>query len=333
MADEAPVADLQAISEGNLNLVSSPHAHSGWSTRRIMWTVSAALLPSLLVGIWRFGPLVLAPVAGAVVGAVGCEWLVGRLNRKAETLPDGSAFLTGLLLGLILPPGFPVFQAAIGGVVAIGLGKTVFGGLGANIFNPALVGRAFLQAGFPAWMTDWSTAVAQVDAVSRATPLGLVKFGDPAAHAGDLAPLKLLVGDVGGCIGETGAIAILIGAAVLLATRVAHWQIMVSMVLGGLVFGGTFHLAGIGPDPLFHVLSGGFLFGAVFMATDYVTSPTTPCGMWIFGLGIALLTLLIRLFGGLPEGVMYAILLMNAAVPLINRATCPALYGAKGATR
>jgi Na+-translocating ferredoxin:NAD+ oxidoreductase subunit D len=320
---------LSAVSEGNLSLVSSPHAHFGWSTGRIMWTVCLALAPSLASALWFFGPLVLLPVAGAVVGAAGTEWLIGRINRKADTVLDGSAVLTGLLLGLVLPPGFSPVFAMLGGVVAIGLGKAVFGGLGDNIFNPALVGRAFLQASFPAHMTDWSVAVSKVDAVSAATPLGLYKFGDPSEFAGDVALQKLLIGNVGGCIGETSSLAILVGAVILIATRIAHWQIMASMVLGGLVFGGLFNALGIGPGPVFHVLSGGFLFGAVFMATDYVSSPTTPRGMWIFGAGIALLTILIRLFGGLPEGVMYSILLMNATVPLINRYTQPAIYGAK----
>jgi len=327
--ENAKAPELQAVSEGNLNLVSSPHAHFGWSTKRIMWTVVLALAPALVSGLFQFGFLVLVPIAAAVAGAAGCEWVVGRLTGKTNSIPDGSAFLTGLLLGMIIPPGFSAFQAFIGGVVAVGLGKAVFGGLGDNIFNPALVGRAFLQASFPAHMTNWSGAVERVDAISQATPLGLFKFGDPTQYAGDIVTTKLLIGNVGGCIGETSAAAILIGAIILLVTRVAHWHIMASMVLGGLVFGGAFHLAGVGPSPLFHVLSGGFLFGAVFMATDYVTSPTTIPGMWIFGLGIALLTILIRLFGGLPEGVMYSILLMNAAVPLINRFTRPTIYGAK----
>lgn len=315
--------------ESRLNLVSSPHSHFGWSTRRIMWTVTAALVPAFASGVYQFGFGVFVPVLAAIVGAVGCEWVVGRLNKKPDTIVDGSAILTGLLLGMIVPPGYSAFQAFIGGVVAIGIGKAVFGGLGDNIFNPALVGRAFLQASFPAHMTNWSTAVGKVDAVSQATPLGLFKFGDPTQYAGDVATQKLFFGNVGGCIGETSAIAILVGAVILLATRVAHWHIMLSMVLGGAVFGGVFYAVGIGPSPLFHVLSGGFLFGAVFMATDYVSSPTTPKGMWIFGLGIALLTILIRLFGGLPEGVMYSILLMNSAVPLINRCTQPTIYGAK----
>jgi electron transport complex protein RnfD len=330
MADESSKGPVvQAVSEGHLNLVTSPHSATGWTTARIMWTVTIALVPSLASAIYFFGLGVLLPVAGAVIGAAGCEWVIARVNRKADTLPDGSAILTGVLLGLVLPPGFSPIHAALGGVVSIGLGKAVFGGLGDNIFNPALVGRAFLQASFPAGMTDWTTAVSRVDAVSQATPLGLYKFGDPAQFEADIQLQKLLLGNVGGCIGETSSLAIIVGGIILLSTRVAHWQITVSMLLGGLVFGGFFHLIGIGPSPIFHILAGGYLFGAVFMATDYVTSPTTPKGQWIFGGGIALLTILIRLFGGLPEGVMYSILLMNAAVPLINRATPPRIFGAK----
>lgn len=322
-------ADLQAVSEGNLSLVTSPHVHFGWSTARIMWVVNLALLPVVLNAVRLFGVAVLLPVAGAIAGAVGAEWLINRLSRRPATLRDGSAMLTGLLLGLIVPPGFSPVHAALGGVVAIGLGKAVFGGLGYNTFNPALVGRAFLQASFPAAMTDWSVAVSRVDAVSRATPLGLYKFGDPVQHAGDIATQKLLWGNIGGCIGETSAAAILLGGLVLVITRVASWHIIVSMLAGGAVFGGLFHLLGVGPSPVFHLLSGGFLFAAVFMATDYVSSPFTPRGQWVYGLGIAFLTIMIRLFGGLPEGVMFSILLMNAAVPLINRWTRPTIYGAR----
>lgn len=330
MANESSKpAVVQAVSEGNLNLVTSPHSSTNWSTARIMWVVTLALVPCLISAVWFFGFAVLAPVAGAILGAVGTEFVIGRINRKEQTLPDGSAFLTGLLLGLIVPPGFSPIHAALGGVVAIGLGKVIFGGLGHNTFNPALVGRAFLQASFPAGMTDWSHAVTRVDAVSQATPLGLFKFGNPAEYAGDIAAQKLLIGNIGGCIGETSAVAILIGAAVLFLTRVANWQITVSMLVGGVFFGSIFYFAGIGPSPLFHILSGGFLFGAVFMATDYVSSPTTARGQMIYGFGIALLTIMIRQFGGLPEGVMYSILLMNAAVPLIDRWTRPMIYGAK----
>lgn len=324
---------LAAYGGGDLTLTTSPHSHSGASTARIMWTVNASLAPCLAAGVWFFGVGALLPVVGAIAGATGAEWAIQRVHHRPATLRDGSAFLTGLLLGLVLPPGFAPLAAMLGGVVAIGIGKAVFGGLGNNIFNPALVGRAFLQACFPALMTDWSSALKAVDAVSAATPLGWLKFSPPDVPAAQVtAPLAhLFWGHVGGCIGETSAAAILVGAAVLLATRVASWHLMLSMIVGGALFGGIFRFAGAphAPGPLFHLLAGGFLFGAVFMATDYVTSPTTWRGQWIFGLGIGLLTVLIRLFGGLPEGVMYAILLMNAAVPLINRGTRPRVYGAK----
>lgn len=322
-------ATPQAAAGLNLQLATSPHAHTGWSTARIMWVVTLSLLPALAVSVYIFGTAVLIPVLGAILGAVGTEWVINRLRKQPETIPDGSAFLTGLLLGMIVPPGFPAGHAALGGVIAIGLGKTVFGGLGCNIFNPALVGRAFLQASFPAAMTNWSAAVSRVDAVSQATPLSLWKFGDPVQYAGEITTSRLLLGNIGGCIGETSALAIILGGIILMATRVASWHITVSILAGGAVFGGIFHLIGIGPPPLFHILSGGFLFGAVFMATDYVSSPFTPRGQWIYGLGIAFLTIIIRIFGGLPEGVMFSILLMNAAVPLINRATRPVIYGAR----
>ncbi len=321
-------ATPQATAGINLQLATSPHAHTGWSTARIMWVVSLSLLPALAASVHIFGATVLYPIIGAILGAVGTELVINALRKRPVTIPDGSAFLTGLLLGMIVPPGFPAGHAALGGVIAIGLGKAVFGGLGCNIFNPALVGRAFLQASFAAAMTNWSTAVSRVDAVSQATPLSLWKLGDPQ-YAGDITTGRLFLGNIGGCIGETSALAIILGGIILVTTRVASWHIIVSMLAGGAVFGGVFHLLGIGPPPLFHLLSGGFLFGAVFMATDYVTSPFTPRGQWIYGLGIAFLTIMIRIFGGLPEGVMFSILLMNAAVPLINRATRPVIYGAR----
>ncbi|MEZ4386323.1 MAG: RnfABCDGE type electron transport complex subunit D [Candidatus Krumholzibacteriia bacterium] len=189
MASEtSKTSALSAVSEGNLNLVSSPHAHFGWSTARIMWTVSLSLVPCLASGVWFFGFGVLLTIAGAIVGAAGTEWLIARANRKADTVPDGSAILTGLLLGLVLPPGFSPVFAMLGGVVSIGLGKAVFGGLGDNIFNPALVGRAFLQASFPALMTDWSRAVSRVDAVSAATPLGSTSSATPPSSPATWPP-------------------------------------------------------------------------------------------------------------------------------------------------
>lgn len=324
---------LTTFGGGDLTLTTSPHSHSGLGTARIMWTVNASLVPCLAAGVHFFGAGAVLPVIGAIVGAVGTEWAIQRANGKAVTLGDGSAFLTGLLLGLVLPTGFPPLAAALGGVVSIGLGKAVFGGLGNNIFNPALVGRAFLQACFPAAMTNWAPALGAVDAVSSATPLGWLKFSPAEVPAAEVTTAlgQLFWGNVGGCIGETSAAAILLGAIILVATRVANWHLMVSMLVGGALFGSLFQLLGVNhaPSPLFHLLAGGYLFGAVFMATDYVTSPTTWRGQWVFGLGIGLLTILIRLFGGLPEGVMYSILLMNAAVPLINRGTRPRVYGAK----
>lgn len=333
MANDTRPRQLEALGGGDLTLTTSPHSHSGVGTARIMWIVNLSLLPCLASGVFFFGPGVLLQIGGAMAGAVGAEWAIGRLVRRPATVRDGSACLTGLLLGLILPPGFPPLAAVLGGVVSIGLGKAVFGGLGNNVFNPALVGRAFLQACFPAAMTNWAPALSAVDAVSSATPLGWLKFSPPDVPAAQVTTDvgRLFLGNVGGCIGETSALAILVGAAILLVTRVANWHIIVSMLAGGFLFGGLFHLLGVAhaPSPVFHLLAGGYLFGAVFMATDYVTSPTTRRGQWIFGLGIAFLTVLIRLFGGLPEGVMYSILLMNAAVPLINRGTRPRVYGAK----
>ncbi len=332
MANETKPS-LAAFGGGDLTLTTSPHSHSGLGTARIMWIVNASLVPCLAAGVWFFGPGALLPVVGAIGGAMGAEWVIQRANRRAATLRDGSAFLTGLLLGLILPPGFSPLAAVLGGVVSIGIGKAVFGGLGNNIFNPALVGRAFLQACFPAAMTNWAPALGAVDAVSSATPLGWLKFSPAEVPTAQVTTAlgPLFWGNVGGCIGETSAAAILVGAVILVATRVANWHIIAAMLVGGAFFGGLFQVLGVNhaPSPLFHLLAGGYLFGAVFMATDYVTSPTTWRGQWIFGLGIGLLTILIRLFGGLPEGVMYSILLMNAAVPLINRGTRPRVYGAK----
>jgi Na+-translocating ferredoxin:NAD+ oxidoreductase subunit D len=323
---------LAAFGGGDLTLTTSPHSHSGLGTARIMWIVNASLLPCLAAGVYFFGPGVVLPVAGAIVGAVGAEWVVQRANHRPATLGDGSAILTGLLLGLVLPPGFSPLAAGLGGVVAIGIGKAVFGGLGNNIFNPALVGRAFLQACFPAAMTRWAPSLSAVDAVSAATPLGWLKFSAADVPAAQVTTSlgHLFWGNVGGCIGETSAAAIVVGGIILLATRVANGHIIASMLVGGAFFGGLFQALGVNhaPSPLFHLLAGGYLFGAVFMATDYVTSPTTRRGQWVFGLGIGLLTILIRLFGGLPEGVMYSILLMNAAVPLINRGTRPRVFGA-----
>jgi electron transport complex protein RnfD len=264
---------------------------------------------------------------------VATEAAVGRWRGLPFTLGDGSAALTGLLVGLIVPPALPWWMATLGGVVAIGLGKSVFGGLGMNIFNPALVGRAFLQAAFPVSMTTWTANRLGADAVSAATPLALVKFREAGVSVMDVAPplRDLFLGTTAGSLGETSALAVLAGGMALLVLRVANWRAPAAMALGAVVLGGGLWVMEPArwPHPLFHLLSGGFMFGALFMATDLVTSPITSRGLWVFGLGAGVLTVVIRLFGGLPEGVMYAILIMNAAVPLINRFTRPRVFGAQ----
>lgn len=327
----APAPPVESAAPARLALATSPHLHTRWSTSTLMWVVVASLLPCLVSGVVGFGPRALLLPLAAILGAGLCEALVQKWRGQAVLLKDGSALLTGLLLGLILPPSFPLVFAFLGGVVSIGLGKAVFGGLGMNIFNPALVGRAFLQAAFPVAMTTW-TAHRLVDATTSATPLAIVKFREPGITVLDAMPAMrdLLLGTTAGSIGETSALAVLAGGLLLLALKVANWRLPAAMTLGALLFGGLFWAIDptAWPHPLFHLLSGGFLFGAFFMATDLVTSPMTAKGMWIFGFGCGLLTVLIRLFGGLPEGVMYSILLMNATVPLINRWTRPRVYGA-----
>jgi electron transport complex protein RnfD len=256
-------------------------------------------------------------------------------------LRDGSALLTGLLLGLILPPAIPLWIAFLGGVVAVGLGKLVWGGLGNNLFNPALVGRAFLQASFPTAITTWtlpnsgflslqsSTLAAplmqgSVDAATAATPLGLMKFQQ------QMTPYhELILGNTAGSLGETSGLAILLGGVYLLLRRSIDWRIPTGIVLSAGIFATLLFMVDGNrfPDPLFVVFSGSLLFGAIFMATDPVTSPLTPKGTWWFAIGIGTLIVLIRAFGGLPEGVMYAILLMNAATPLISRYSQPRVFG------
>lgn len=309
-----------------LELASSPHVHSRWNTKQAMWMVVFALIPSLISAVIFFGFYQLLVVGVSVAFCMGTEYAIKMIRKRKATLMDGSAAITGLLLGLILPPNFNLAFTAIGSVFAIAIGKEVFGGLGYNIFNPALVGRAFLQAAFPVQMTTWlQPNFANVDTVTSATPLSAFKFDKVFADVS-----HLFIGNVGGSIGETSSIAILIGGLFLLFAGVANWRVPVAMSLGVLIFGGIFWLIDpmTYPNPLFHLFAGGFLFGALFMATDWVSSPYTMKGMWIFGFGIALIVVMIRLFGGLPEGVMYAILFMNAFVPLINRYTRPKVFGA-----
>ncbi len=328
----APAALDQTGGRATPTLATSPHLHGWWTTPRMMWAVVAALVPSLAAGLAFFGWQAAGVPLAAVAGSAAAEAAINRWRKLPFTLGDGSAVLTGLLLGLILPPSLPLWMAGLGGIVSIGLGKAVFGGLGMNIFNPALVGRAFMQAAFPVSMTTWVANRLAADAVSAATPLALVKFREPGLGAVEVAPpiRDLFLGTIPGCLGETSALAILIGGGALLLLKVANWRTPLAMAAGAALFGGALWACNPAqyPHPLFHLLSGGFLFGALFLATDLVTTPITGRGMAIFGFGAGFLTVLIRLFGGLPEGVMYSILIMNAAVPLINRWMRPRIFGA-----
>lgn len=307
--------------EPRLELVASPHLKAPDSTARIMWTVVATLVPVVAAAVWFFGLSALLVIASATLGAV----LTERVFGKGGSLADGSAALTGLLLGLTLPSGIALWMAALGGAFGIGFGKLVFGGLGQNVFNPALLGRAFLQAAFPGALTTWPLPryAAEVDAVTGATPLGLMKF-----EALETPVRDLLLGTTGGSLGETSAVLILAGGAYLAWRNYLNWRIPASILAVVALLSSAMHAIDPAmPGAPFMLLSGGLVLGAVYMATDMVTSPVSNAGAWVFGAGIGVLVVLIRVWGGLPEGVMYAILLMNACVPFIDRATRPRVFG------
>lgn len=314
--------------ERMLILNSSPHLHTTKSVPKIMWSVIIALVPVMAVSFYYFGIRAAWMVLTCVIASLITEIVMNYMKGEKITIFDGSAIITGILLALTLPPSFRLSSAALGAIVAISLGKHIFGGLGYNIFNPALLGRAFLQASFPVAVTTWTNPntakFAEIDAVSTATPLGAFKFENILTGYSDL-----FIGNVGGSLGETSAIAILVGGIFLLILKNADWRIPLSFLGSVAIFSGIFWMIDPTqyPSPLFHLLSGGLLFGAFFMATDMVTSPITPKGGWIFGIGAGILVIIIRQFGGLPEGVMYSILLMNGVTPLINRYTRPRIFG------
>ncbi len=296
-----------------------PHLWKGLSVSKIMYIVVLALAFPAAAGIYFFGYRALLVMVVSVVAAVLTEYGIKRLRKKAFVM-DGSAVITGLLLALVLPPTIPLWMAAIGSVFAIAIVKEAFGGLGYNIFNPALGGRAFMTASFSAEMTTWVLPMGFAgDAVTSATPLSerFIWEADKLSLYQDL-----LLGNTGGSIGETSALLILIGGLILIALRIIDWRIP-------LVYIGTVALFSLilGQDAIFHILAGGLLLGAFFMATDYVTSPLTHRGRIIFGLGAGILTVVIRRFGGLPEGVAFSILLMNAVTPLIDRYVKVRPYG------
>lgn len=314
------------------------------TTPKIMFEVVYTLIPVVFAAFYFFGFSAFLVTATAVGSCMFTEWLFNSSGNRSKTLKDGSGLITGILLALTLPPGFPLWMTALGGFVAIGMGKAIWGGLGQNVFNPALLGRAFLQAAFPTAITTWSppdgrylgirgtnlaapfTSGTSVDAVTGATPLAKMKFEQQPTEI-----TELLLGNTGGSLGETCGIVLLLAGIYLLIRGIINWRIPLSIVLSVCLLSGVFYLLDSTqyPSPLFMLLSGGMLLGTVYMATDLVTSPLTPKGCWIFGIGIGILIVLIRLWGGLPEGVMYAILLMNAATPLINRYTKIRTYGHK----
>jgi electron transport complex protein RnfD len=347
MKPESP-KDLYIVS-------SSPHAHCGGSVPRIMLDVVIALMPALAASLWFFRLDALRLTAVCVGACLLTEWLCRKAMARAPTLSDFSAVVTGLLLAFNLPPSLPSWMAAAGSVFAIAVAKQVFGGLGYNPFNPALAGRAFMLISFTAAMTTWSPApwirkisylvenattaatTVAVDATTTATPLGLAK---EALRSGYPAPVfdpalfrDFFIGNVNGCVGEVSALALLIGAAYLLVRRVITWHIPVAYLATVFAYAAVLRLAAPATSlpPVLHLLSGGLILGAFFMATDMVTTPLTRRGMVVFGIGCGVLTMLIRTVasGAYPEGVCFAILIMNAFTPLINRATRHRVFGTR----
>lgn len=302
----------------------SPHIHKKESVSRIIWLVVISLIPSGIAGVFIFGINALWVVVLAILSAVLTEGILQKIANKKTTVFDGSAFLTGLLLAYNLPSNVPFWIPIIGSFFAIFIGKYVFGGLGKNIFNPALAGRAFLMASWPKYMTTFSLPF---DAITSATPLSIIKEGNMIEK---LSYLDLFLGNRGGCIGEVCILALIIGAVFLLIKGYISWHIPLTYIITVGVFTFIFGPGGFFKgDWLFHILSGGLILGAFFMATDYVTSPLTKKGQVVFGIGCGLFTAIIRLWGGYPEGVSYSILIMNAATPIIDRYTRPRIYGTK----
>lgn len=318
--------------ENNLIVSPSPHIHGGDSISKNMYGVLIALVPAFLVSLYYFGLGALIVTATSVIACVLFEYLIQKfLMKKEPTVCDGSAILTGVLLAFNLPSNLPVWIILIGALAAIGIGKMSFGGLGNNIFNPALVGRVFLLISFPAQMTMWPEVgqlTAYTDATTGATVLSLMNEG-----ALDKLPtlVDMLLGKMGGSLGEVSALALQLGLVFMLWKKIITWQIPVSILLTVFVFTGIMHL--VNPvqyaSPFVHLLSGGLMLGAIFMATDYVTSPMSKNGMLVYGVGIGILTTVIRLFGSYPEGMSFAILIMNAFTPLINSYIKPKHFGGK----
>ncbi|MDE6322343.1 MAG: RnfABCDGE type electron transport complex subunit D [Muribaculaceae bacterium] len=312
-----------------LTISASPHIHTPRAVSWYMWQVVIALIPAVVCSLYYFGVGAAIVIATSIVGCVVTEYLINRYMLGREgTIANGSAILTGLLLALNLPSNLPIWAILIGSIAAIGIGKMAFGGLGCNIFNPALVGRVFLLISFPVLMTSWpiplENSLNYTDATTGATILGQLKMDLITPDQVDTA--SLLMGNTGGSLGEVGSIALIIGFVYLVARRVITWHIPLAVVgaaaLMSLIVGG---------NVVVEILSGGLLLGAIFMATDYVTSPMTHAGMIIYGCMIGIITIIIRHFGVYPEGMSFAILIMNGFVPLINRYVRPHQFGERRA--
>ncbi|MBT8285515.1 MAG: RnfABCDGE type electron transport complex subunit D [Flavobacteriaceae bacterium] len=330
------------MSDQTIIVSSSPHVHSERTSEKLMYDVVIALLPVFLVSLYVFGINALIATFTAIISCLLFEYLIQKFLLKTKTtITDGSALITGILLAFNLPAGIPVWMIVVGSLVAIGVGKLSFGGLGFNIFNPALVGRVFLLVSFPVQMTLWPVPIENnttlVDAVTGATTLGLIKegvqFGQSMSEISTQIPstADMFMGLTSGSIGEMSALALLIGGIFLIGRKVISWHIPVTVLATMAVVTGVFWMADpeYYANPLIHVLSGGAILGAFYMATDLVTSPVTKKGMVIFAIGIGVITVVIRLFGSYPEGISFAILIMNAFVPLINRYFKPRRFGSR----
>lgn len=322
----------------NLYTVSpSPHIYSDDTTRKIMYRVVYAMIPALLWSVFILGVDALRVTLIAIVACLAFEYIIQKyLMKMKPSITDGSALITGILLAFNVPSGIPWWIIVIGALAAIGIGKLSFGGLGGNIFNPALVGRVFLLISFPVQMTSWpATRQSATDAITTATPLGIIKEGlvngTPIAQISKDLPsaTDMLLGNIGGSLGEISALFLIVGGLYMLIRKVITWHIPVSVIASVAAIAAIFWL--VDPqnyiNPLYHILSGGLMLGAIFMATDMVTSPMTPKGQIIYGVGIGVITISIRLFGAYPEGISFAILIMNAFTPLINTYIKPKRFG------
>ena len=315
----------------NLIVSPAPHVHSGDTVSKKMIGVFIALIPAYLAGLYFFGLGALIISITAIFSCVFFEYLIQRFLLKGTiSITDGSAALTGLLLSFNLPTNLPVWIVIIGSLVAIGIAKMSFGGLGNNPFNPALVGRVFLLISFPAQMTSWPKPIPfnpiYLDAITAATPLAILK----GQFSEIPSTLNLFLGNMGGSMGEVSSLALLIGFAYLLIRKIITWHIPISILLTVFVFTALLHYGNSEvyiASPVFHLLTGGLMLGAIYMATDYVTSPMTQRGMLIYGIGIGIITVVIRVFGSYPEGISFAILIMNAFSPLINKYIKPKRFG------